>query len=296
MTRPGIGVTFAHLQSYRNNSQGKVMVDMYHRIVKYATIYLYMNLPLLFIGFSLHLMLSYFPLLSVPLLTLKNLAIVALVHIQVSSKPDLSPRQTYVSMFMYEVIKFSVFESIVLYILQSRDLIPLDTTHSIDVSQLKYFISHSFLFEVIFDLFHYTAHRLMHTYPLLYKYTHKTHHYYSKPTILTTFHESIGEHLLSNALPTIFSIQLMHTILGIRVSQQQFCCIAVYKTYIEVSGHCGKDLGNVSSFPQCIWLPKLLGIQLFSTDHDHHHAIGNANFSKRFSLWDKVFGTYGSKE
>jgi sterol desaturase/sphingolipid hydroxylase (fatty acid hydroxylase superfamily) len=39
-------------------------------------------------------------------------------------------------------------------------------------------------------------------------------------------------------------------------------------------------------------LPKWLNIELYCEDHDIHHSVNNCNYSKRFSLWDKVFGTF----
>ena len=33
-------------------------------------------------------------------------------------------------------------------------------------------------------------------------------------------------------------------------------------------------------------------MELYVEDHDLHHLKGNCNFSKRFSLWDRVFGTF----
>jgi sterol desaturase/sphingolipid hydroxylase (fatty acid hydroxylase superfamily) len=68
--------------------------------------------------------------------------------------------------------------------------------------------------------------------------------------------------------------------------------ISAYKQYTELAGHSGKMLSPASSFPQFIWLPRLFNIQLYAEDHDLHHKVSNCNFAKRFSLWDKVFGTY----
>jgi sterol desaturase/sphingolipid hydroxylase (fatty acid hydroxylase superfamily) len=39
-------------------------------------------------------------------------------------------------------------------------------------------------------------------------------------------------------------------------------------------------------------LPKSLSIELYSRDHLLHHTKPNTNFSKRFSIWDKLFFTY----
>ena len=68
--------------------------------------------------------------------------------------------------------------------------------------------------------------------------------------------------------------------------------LSVYKQYTELAGHSGKLLSPASSFPQCIWLPRLLNIELYAESHDMHHKVSNCNYAKRFSLWDNIFGTY----
>ncbi len=72
----------------------------------------------------------------------------------------------------------------------------------------------------------------------------------------------------------------------------EFYLITVYKIFIEIAGHTGKISKPTCSFPQFIWLPKMLNIELYSEDHSLHHSKINCNYSKRFSLWDKIFGTF----
>lgn len=60
---------------------------------------------------------------------------------------------------------------------------------------------------------------------------------------------------------------------------------------IELAGHSGTD-DNHSCFSQFIFIPRLLDIDLNKADHFLHHLSSTYNYSKRFSLWDKVFGTY----
>ncbi len=71
--------------------------------------------------------------------------------------------------------------------------------------------------------------------------------------------------------------------------------LLISKIYMELCGHSGKDI-KTGSFVQCIWLPRLLNIQLYTVDHDNHHSKNNCNYGKRFSLWDKVFNTYIHKK
>jgi len=77
------------------------------------------------------------------------------------------------------------------------------------------------------------------------------------------------------------------------MSKYQFILMTALKTIVEISGHTGKDIKQ-GSFPQFPWLAAYFNISLCTHDHDIHHRYFDYNFSKRFSLWDKLFGTYRS--
>ena len=77
-------------------------------------------------------------------------------------------------------------------------------------------------------------------------------------------------------------------------SQCEIGLTLVYKSFVEIAGHSGKYV-NGSSFPLCIYLPRLFGIELYTCDHHLHHATYFCNYSKRFKLWDRVFGTFKQK-
>lgn len=147
------------------------------------------------------------------------------------------------------------------------------------------FIYVSFFVEIFFDFFHYWMHRWSHTNKYLYR-LHKDHHLYKYPTIITTYYQHPLDLILSNIVPSLIAIYL------IRVSLFQLTLITTYKTFIELGGHVGKKLAPTSSFPQLPWLPRFLGIALYAEDHDIHHTHVVHNFAKRFSLWDRVFGTF----
>jgi len=149
-----------------------------------------------------------------------------------------------------------------------------------------YFIPYSFIYEVIFDFFHYMTHRLLHN-KYIYKYLHKKHHKFKHPISIITFYQDPLDLMITNSIPTIFGILLFR-----KISYLQFNVILVYKNFIEISGHAGKIIHPTCSFTQFIWLPKLLHMELYTQDHDLHHSLNNCNYSKRFSLWDKLFGTY----
>ncbi len=157
--------------------------------------------------------------------------------------------------------------------------------------EFLYFIPITFLFEVLFDFFHYGTHRLLHQ-KYFYKYIHKKHHKFPHPISITTFYQDPLDLILSNSLPMIVSLSLFNQMpTFINVSYFHYNLLVVYNEFIEISSHSGKKCAT-SSFLQFIWLPKLLGIELYSEDHATHHSANNCNYSKRFSLWDKVFHTY----
>ena len=154
------------------------------------------------------------------------------------------------------------------------------------IYDLLMFIPISFIYEIIFDLFHYLTHRLEHTNKFLYKNIHKVHHTYSHPTTELTYYHHPIDLILTNTIP-----QCLTLILIPKISSLMYNLIIIYKIFIEVSGHSGKNI-NSSSFPQFIWLPKLLTIDMYTEDHDTHHKLNNCNYAKRFTLWDKIFSTY----
>ena len=150
--------------------------------------------------------------------------------------------------------------------------------------ELITFIPKSFIFEITFDLFHYLTHRISH-YKYLY-YFHKKHHKYtSNISVFSTYNHCFFDLLISNVLPMYLTSFITP------LSENQFFIFLIFKTFIEISGHAGTHIKN-SSFIQCIWIPKLFGIELYSRDHYIHHEKFLYNYSKRFKLWDKVFGTY----
>ena len=151
-----------------------------------------------------------------------------------------------------------------------------------------YFLFYLFVFELLLDLFHYTAHRTLHTFPILYP-IHKTHHHYAQPQLLNTYYHSPIDLVLVDCLPTMISMYILKGVF----SSFQIQMVLVYKSFIEISGHSGKYVAPSSCFPLCVWLPRILGIELYTEDHDYHHS-GNCkcNYSKRFKLWDRVFGTF----
>ena len=288
--------------------------------------YTLINAPIVTAGFSLHLSLLYFPLafshgnivaafaIEGLIFCMKNFILLFGIGFLTDSRPDIVRReitdgvsQTEASnvsdwiTMVSSVLTFTILEALTFNIAKSLGLIvhsdqPNFTSGSRLVLSclLSYgsFIAVSFVLEVIFDFFHYWSHRFLHEKPALYRSLHSLHHHNSNPTVYHTFNDSVCGTVLTNTIPHLLALSIFMIIFRRPVCHFEHSLLLVYKTFVEVSGHSGKDLGKASSFPQFKWLPVMLGIELYTCDHHSHHRNSKKNFSKRFVLWDKVFGTY----
>lgn len=174
-----------------------------------------------------------------------------------------------------------------MYCLQQIYMSDLKITGPLDIANILVF--RPFVFELIFDLIHYCVHRGCHAVPVLYRNIHKYHHSESSPSAYTSFKLSPPDVILSYSIPfliTFFVTPIPYT------NPYEIVLLCNYMKYQEIGGHLGKKLSPTSSFPQFVWLPRCLGIQLYTEDHDLHHQKINCNYSKRFRVWDKIFGTY----
>jgi sterol desaturase/sphingolipid hydroxylase (fatty acid hydroxylase superfamily) len=222
----------------------------------------------------------------------RNYMLLNFIDYGTKNKPNISidyeniPKEEYKYEFHINVVTTTAVETLTYLFVKSK-IIHLYFSKNI-YHDIIYFIPYSFIYEVIFDFFHYITHRLLHN-KHLYKYLHKKHHKFNHPISITTFYQDPLDLMITNSIPTILSILLLR-----KISHLQFNVILVYKNFIEISGHTGKIVYPACSFSQFIWLPKVLHIELYTDDHDLHHSLNNCNYSKRFSLWDKVFGTYKS--
>jgi len=160
------------------------------------------------------------------------------------------------------------------------------------INDLLFFIPYSFCFEILFDLFHYITHYHGHN-KYIYRYFHKLHHLHRYPVSILTFYQHPIDLIITNSVPIFLSLYILSKFHP--SSFFMYKLLTAYKTFIEVSGHSGKK-PNGSSFIQFFWLPKIFNIQLTTEDHYKHHTINNCNYSKRFSLWDKVFGTFYTED
>jgi sterol desaturase/sphingolipid hydroxylase (fatty acid hydroxylase superfamily) len=223
---------------------------------------------------------------------IRNYSVLKFIDQGVLNKPLINtditiqmPKEKFKYEFHYYVLTTTAIESIThIFIKNNYTYIDRDFNQDIIL-----FIPISFIFEIIFDFFHYTTHRLLHS-KYLYKYIHKVHHTFAHPISIIAYYQDPLDLIITNSVPTILSLLFIKNI-----SYRQFNIILIYKTFIEISGHSGKTSYPTCCFSQFMWLPKLLQIELYTEDHDLHHSLNNCNYSKRFSLWDKIFNTYKSQ-
>jgi methylsterol monooxygenase len=168
------------------------------------------------------------------------------------------------------------------------DLLPIYYANYFDetniINNLLLFIPSVFMFEIVFDFFHYWTHRMFH-YKYLY-WIHKMHHRHTYDVnAYASFSHHPLDYLFTNSVPLLLTSYI------VPISQINFMTFMFFKTYIEISGHTGIHI-KASSFAECMWLPRLFGIELYAEDHFEHHINYNKNYGKRLSLWDKAFGTF----
>jgi sterol desaturase/sphingolipid hydroxylase (fatty acid hydroxylase superfamily) len=107
------------------------------------------------------------------------------------------------------------------------------------ISSYLWFFPMMFLFEFIFDFFHYWIHRKAHC-PPFYKWLHKTHHLHRYPTGIITFYQNPIDLILSNSIPSFLAFFMMYSILGVQWDMFQFSLLLVFKSLVEIGGHLGK--------------------------------------------------------
>ena len=231
---------------------------------------------------------------STALILLKNYLFIDFIEYNLENKLSVDnivrviPQEQFYKEFDLYVISTSLMEcfSVLLVKLYLIKNVPENL-----IQDIILFIPYSFCFEILFDLFHYITHYISHS-RYIYKYIHKFHHYHKYPIPILTFYHHPLDVFLTNTVPIFLSIQCLSLIWS-SPSLFTLKLLMAYKTFTEISGHTGKE-PNGSSFVQFFWLPRLLNIELHTRDHDLHHTLNNCNYSKRFSLWDKLFGTFTS--
>lgn len=226
-----------------------------------------------------------------------NLVAVNVMEKLTASKPYIAvnsaPREAYKGEWVVSTIQSSVVKGVLHYGVLHYGVLHYTHTTNASVNPLA-FILKSFCFELTFDLVHYWLHRGMHAIPAVYRAVHKQHHKHHHPRAHTAFYMSVPDLLLSYGVPLVVSLAILARF-RVSFGRHEVALLTTYLTYQEVGGHMGKRMAPTSSFAQCVWLPRWLGIELYTEDHDLHHSHLNVNYSKRFKVWDILFGTYSPR-
>lgn len=244
------------------------------------------NIPLLLLSF-IQYNLIYNSLSSIifTIFFLRNIFLTIVLYFSIYNKEYIVKPERINQNHGYLELFITLCSTTLLQVLTHKIIIDNYNFKCSSINDIVFFIPISFLYEIIFDFFHYWAHRLEHK-RFLYKYIHRLHHNYNYPLVQFTFHHHPLDYIFTNSIPDFITLLLMP-----KISFFTYNAIIIYKIFIEISGHSGKKI-RASSFPQCIWLPRFFNIHLTTECHDNHHIYNNCNYSKRFSIWDKVFGTF----
>ncbi|KAJ3760905.1 hypothetical protein EV360DRAFT_80723 [Lentinula raphanica] len=136
-----------------------------------------------------------------------------------------------------------------------------------------------FFFMFFEDLFHWAAHRALHT-PILYKHIHKIHHKYSAPFGLAAEYAHPAEVMILGMGTLGGSLFLC---LFTEVHFISFFIWVILKLFQAIDAHSGYD------FP---WsLQHILPFWSGAEHHDFHHMAFTNNYSTSFRWWDRLFGT-----
>jgi len=141
-----------------------------------------------------------------------------------------------------------------------------------------YFLFSIILMIVLHDAYFYWTHRLIH-HPALFPYVHRTHHKFKTPTPWASFAFHPWEAVISLGIVPLI-------IFTIPFHQGALVCFISFMVLNNVLIHLGYEIRG-------LWLSK---IQNSSAEHDRHHLKGHGNYGLYFTIWDRLMGTYFSKE
>mmetsp|Transcript_97013 Transcript_97013/g.118800 ORF Transcript_97013/g.118800 Transcript_97013/m.118800 type:complete len:351 (+) Transcript_97013:37-1089(+) len=159
--------------------------------------------------------------------------------------------------------------------------------------KLFMFIIQMFCWEIWFDFGHYWGHRFGHYCKTLYDFGHSKHHENVSPDAFDGLNITFDDALLTNWIPHMFSLFMTTCIFfpNRPFSLYEMHLLSSYKTFVEVTGHVGVDFKG-HSFPIFPPLSYYTGIDIGTAAyHSLHHRYYTVNYSKRFTLWDRVFHT-----
>lgn len=137
---------------------------------------------------------------------------------------------------------------------------------------------------IIFDIYFYFGHRLLHTNKFLYQTIHKSHHISTSPNAITGFAFHPLEGIIFGMFLPLYCIATTILTGGIMKSSVIIC--GLLQVFQSLSIHSGYELVPASFFEH-----SFLSVFLTPTFHDRHHEHPNCNFSGFFTWLDDFFDT-----
>jgi len=159
------------------------------------------------------------------------------------------------------------------------------TTHQVPFPALSAIVGQVILFFFLEDLWHYTFHRAMHRFPVLYKNIHKLHHEFSAPFGLAAEYAHPIE-ILTLGFGSVVMPILACKLLGLNLHLITMYTFIVLRLFQAVDAHSGYD------FP---WsLHHFFPIWAGADHHDFHHMNFIGCYSSSFRIWDYIFDSEAS--
>ena len=123
----------------------------------------------------------------------------------------------------------------------------------------------------------YVTHRMMHSYPSLYKF-HKVHHEYKINTTLAAQHNHPVDYVISISGPALLAVVLVD---GHSISQFQYI---LWILWANLDDH----VGYAFPWSPCRWFPG----SALTDEHEFHHSQNRGCFSSKLSIFNSLLGGY----
>lgn len=250
---------------------------------------------LLYFGYNLQNIFTY-----ISIFTIKNYYTLfsfnkALINIDdINPNRRIIPIEKFKNEFNLYVLYISFTEAIIYYYLIKY----INFNNFNILKELFYLTFTRFFFDIIFDIFHYSIHYLLHKNKFLYNNIHRIHHNHVHPSIIIKFYNHPLDNLLTECIPLYTGFYLISKIMPY-FSVFTIIFILFIKNVQDVLGHSGKLFENkynnvIYNFVTFNFISYYFNIYPYIIDHDIHHTNSKFNFSSRTTILDKIFNTYKS--
>jgi lathosterol oxidase len=139
-------------------------------------------------------------------------------------------------------------------------------------------LGQSLLYLLLFDLYFYAVHRVLHV-GIVYDWVHKVHHRSMMPNPLTAFSVHPIEALLTGGF-TPLALTLFHFHL------YAVTLVSVHGTVNSILLHTGHEV-----FPRWWYTNRISRWFVTPSFHDAHHSEIGGNYAIITTFWDRAFGT-----